>query len=106
MIFLRANEPGQANMGVSRAVQLWQQYMQPLANQGVRTVGPVMSSNPNGKDWTRSFYKKCSGCKVSTDLFENWLLIKLSIQVDIQPVHYYDVTASGMIQYIKDYHSL
>lgn len=89
MFINEANEPGQANMGVSRAVQLWQQYMQPLANQGVRTVGPVMSSNPNGKDWTRSFYKKCSGCKV-----------------DIQPVHYYDVTASGMIQYIKDYHSL
>jgi len=89
MFINEANEGGQANMGVSEAVGLWRKYMQPLANQGVRTVGPVMSSNPNGMVWTKQFYSQCSGCKV-----------------DIQPVHYYDITPEGMIEYMKKYHDL
>jgi len=89
MFINEANEPAQADMTVSRACELWHQYMQPLANQGVRTVGPVMSSNPNGKTWTTQFYNQCQGCTVH-----------------IQPVHYYDVTAQGMINYINDYHEL
>ncbi|KAJ7638660.1 glycosyl hydrolase catalytic core-domain-containing protein [Roridomyces roridus] len=59
------NEAGQSNMDAYHGIDLWKQYLLPLADQGYTLVSPAMSSRPNGKDWMATFMSQCGDCKVS-----------------------------------------
>lgn len=52
-------------MSAEDGAALWQQYIQPLANEGYQLISPATSSNPNGKVWMQDFMAACSGCSVS-----------------------------------------
>ncbi|KAJ7368144.1 glycosyl hydrolase catalytic core-domain-containing protein [Mycena albidolilacea] len=59
------NEEGQSNMDAYSGINLWKQYMLPLADKGYTLISPAMSSRPNGKDWVKTFMDNCGDCKVS-----------------------------------------
>ncbi|KAJ7095212.1 glycosyl hydrolase catalytic core-domain-containing protein [Mycena belliarum] len=60
------NEVGQSNMDPHSAIQLWRQYMMPLAKKGYTLISPAMSSRPNGKDWMKTFMSQCGDdCAIS-----------------------------------------
>ncbi|KAJ7937222.1 glycosyl hydrolase catalytic core-domain-containing protein [Mycena leptocephala] len=60
------NEQGQSNMDAWSGIQLWRQYMMPLASKGYTLISPAMSSRPNGKDWMKTFMDNCGNdCAVS-----------------------------------------
>jgi len=59
------NEQGQSNMDAQSGIDLWKQYMLPLADKGYTLISPAMSSRPNGKDWMQTFMADCGDCKVS-----------------------------------------
>ncbi|KAJ7179297.1 glycosyl hydrolase catalytic core-domain-containing protein [Mycena filopes] len=60
------NEAGQSNMDAWSGIQLWREYMMPLASKGYTLISPAMSSRPNGKDWMATFMKNCGkDCAVS-----------------------------------------
>ncbi|KAJ7047543.1 glycosyl hydrolase catalytic core-domain-containing protein [Mycena alexandri] len=60
------NETGQSNMDAQSGIQIWREYMLPLASKGYTLISPAMSSRPNGKDWMAEFMKDCGGdCAVS-----------------------------------------
>jgi hypothetical protein len=66
-IALGCNEPdqaGQSNMNAQSGIQLWQQYMLPLADQGYTLISPAVSSAPAGKTWMADFMAGCTNCKV------------------------------------------
>lgn len=92
-------------MTPARGAQLWQQYIQPLKSQGYSLISPATTSAPSGKTWMTNFFAACSGCTVSLKsrscLFDTDLLS----QFDGVAVHYYDVTAAGLIAYVKDFHT-
>ena len=80
----RINEAGQSNLDPGTAASGWQQYIQPLANQGFKTIAPVTSSNPNGLEQIQTFMSDCNGCTI-----------------DYIAVHYYGTNATAMIEYIQ-----
>lgn len=88
MGFNECNEPGQSNMSPQVAADAWKQYIQPLSDQGYQLLAPSTSSNPNGKTWTTQFFSLCTGCTF-----------------DGIPIHYYDVTPQGFINYVTDFHT-
>ncbi|KAJ7781423.1 glycosyl hydrolase catalytic core-domain-containing protein [Mycena metata] len=53
------NETGQSNMDAQSGIQIWREYMLPLASKGYTLISPAMSSRPNGKDWMAEFMKDC-----------------------------------------------
>jgi O-glycosyl hydrolase len=60
------NEVGQSNMDAWSGIQLWRQYMLPLASKGYTLISPAMSSRPNGKDWMATFMANCGNdCNVA-----------------------------------------
>ncbi|KAJ7667824.1 glycosyl hydrolase catalytic core-domain-containing protein [Mycena polygramma] len=60
------NEVGQSNMDAYSGIQIWREYMLPLASKGYTLISPAMSSRPNGKDWMNTFMKNCGNdCAVS-----------------------------------------
>ncbi|KAJ6509985.1 glycosyl hydrolase catalytic core-domain-containing protein [Mycena vitilis] len=60
------NEVGQSNMDANSGIQIWREYMLPLASKGYTLISPAMSSRPNGKDWMNTFMKNCGNdCAVS-----------------------------------------
>ncbi|KAJ7699904.1 hypothetical protein B0H17DRAFT_1047614 [Mycena rosella] len=60
------NEDGQSNMDATSGIQIWREYMMPLASKGYTLISPAMSSRPNGKDWMATFMQNCgSDCAVS-----------------------------------------
>jgi hypothetical protein len=63
--FFRPNQSGQSNLDPGYAAQLWQQYIQPLKNQGYALVTPACTNAPSGKQWYQSFFSACTGCTVS-----------------------------------------
>jgi hypothetical protein len=82
--FNEPNEGGQSNLQPDEAAQLWQQYIDPLKNQGYKLISPATSSNPNGIVWMNSFFSSCGGC-----------------QFDGVAVHWYDVGSQSFIDYIN-----
>lgn len=64
--FFRPNQPGQSDLDPGYAAQLWQQYIQPLKNQGYALVTPACTNAPSGKQWMQTFFSACSGCTVSS----------------------------------------
>jgi len=83
------NEPGQSNMTPGEGASLWKEYLEPLKNEGYELVAPTTSSNPNGKVWVDNWYKACNG----------------GCNPDYHGVHYYDITAQGMIDYLNLWHN-
>ena len=53
-------------MSPQQGIELWQQYIQPLKNEGYELISPATSSNPNGKVWMTEFFNGCWGCTVRT----------------------------------------
>jgi len=82
------NEAGQSNMSPEDGAKLWQQYIQPLRQEGYKLITPAVSSRPNGKDWMHQFFAACSGCTY-----------------DVQAAHYYDTSSAGLITYMTDFHN-
>ncbi|KAJ6599238.1 glycosyl hydrolase catalytic core-domain-containing protein [Mycena vulgaris] len=62
----RPNEDGQSSMDAWSGIQIWRQYMMPLASKGYTLISPAMSSRPNGKDWIATFMKNCGSDCCST----------------------------------------
>jgi hypothetical protein len=89
MGFNEPNESGQSNMDASYGATLWKEYLEPLKSQGYELVAPTTSSNPNGRTWVDNWYKACNG----------------GCNPDYHGVHYYDVSAQGMITYIEQWHT-
>lgn len=87
------------------AADAWKQYIQPLSNQGYQLLAPSTSSNPNGKTWTTQFFSLCNGCTVSPLYFVVNQPFSSLPQFDGIPIHYYDVTPQGFINYVTDFHT-
>ncbi|KII95344.1 glycoside hydrolase family 128 protein, partial [Plicaturopsis crispa FD-325 SS-3] len=82
------NESGQSNMSPEDGAKMWQQYIQPLKNQGYKLISPATSSNPNGLTWVKNFMKACDGCTF-----------------DAVAVHWYGVKAQDFIDYVNLWHT-
>jgi hypothetical protein len=83
------NEPdlsGQSNLDPGYAASLWQQYLQPLKNQGYNLVSPAVTSGPGGIPWLQSFLSDCAGC-----------------DVDAVAVHWYGTDPQEFITYCKNF---
>jgi len=67
-VLLGFNEPdigSQAKMSPDTAVNLWRQYINPIAQQfNLRVGSPAVSNGANGINWLQQFIQKCSGCRV------------------------------------------
>lgn len=87
--FNEPNEDGQSNMDPGYGATLWIEYLEPLLNEGYELLAPTTSSNPNGRTWVDNWYTACKG----------------KCHPTYHGVHYYDVTAQGMITYIEQWHS-
>ncbi|KAF8916849.1 hypothetical protein CPB85DRAFT_1215960 [Mucidula mucida] len=85
--FNEPNEPGQSNMSPDHAVELWWKYMEPQRANGHKLVSPAVSGSPEGFEWMKSFFSKCSGC-----------------HIDMVATHWYDVKAADFIAYQQKYH--
>lgn len=51
-------------MSPQHAADLWKQYLEPLADKGVKLISPATSSAPAGKTWMKDFFAACDGCRV------------------------------------------
>jgi len=94
---LAFNEPDQVggggtNMDVGTAVAAYRQYIQPLAEQGLKLGSPaVTNGNEAGKgmNWLKSFVDSCSDC-----------------QIDFVVTHYYAwAKAEDFKTYLKTFHT-
>ncbi|CEH18130.1 Uncharacterised protein family, glycosyl hydrolase catalytic domain [Ceraceosorus bombacis] len=84
------NQSGQADMNPSDTCSLMRQYQLDLKKKhGYYLIGPSTTSAPNGKDWYDQFKKVCP------DVFE---------ALDAISLHYYDVSATKMQEYIEDWY--
>ncbi|KAG1892655.1 glycosyl hydrolase catalytic core-domain-containing protein [Suillus subluteus] len=63
------NEPSQSNMSPSDGVALWQQYINPLKDEGYYLISPACTNDQTGLDWMASFFQECSGCHVDAVAF-------------------------------------
>ncbi|KAF3920929.1 hypothetical protein ABW20_dc0100911 [Dactylellina cionopaga] len=88
------NEPemprkwGGSELTPAVAAQLWKQYLQPLAAQGIGLGTPGVSSSPSSFTWLSEFFDACSGCT-----FKALCL------------HHYGHPASSLKQHLEKYHS-
>lgn len=78
---------GQSNLSPQDAASIWQQYIQPLHNQGVRLGAPAVSAAPGGTQWLASFIAACSGCTI-----------------DFVPLHWYGDGSQYFEQYVNSFH--
>ncbi|KAF9529084.1 glycosyl hydrolase catalytic core-domain-containing protein [Crepidotus variabilis] len=82
-------QPGQSNMTVTEAVDMWKANMEPLRPQyNVRLGSPVVSSGPAGKIWIGDFLKACN----------------TSCSVDFIALHWYGTDANAFIAYLWDFY--
>jgi len=51
-------------MSVSDAVSVWKQYIEPLAQKGIKLGTPAVSGSPNGFQWMQDFISQCTGCSI------------------------------------------
>jgi hypothetical protein len=79
--------PGQANMGVSEAVGIWKEHLEPLADKGITLISPAVTSDANGIPWLEQFIQECGGCRIGKLAF-----------------HFYGTKASDFITYIEGVH--
>ena len=52
-------------MSPQDGAQLWQQYINPLKDEGYYLVSPACTNDQAGLDWMTGFFQACSGCQVS-----------------------------------------
>lgn len=83
------NEPSQSNMSPSDGASLWQQYIEPLKDQGYYLVTPACTNDQTGLDWMASFFQDCSGC-----------------HFDALAFHFYGTDAQAFISYATQLHDL
>lgn len=81
--------PGQSNMDPGSAVALWNQNIRPMKAKGAMLISPATTSDPGGKKWMQQFFQICGG----------------TCDADVFAVHYYDVSADGMIAFLNDLHA-
>lgn len=86
--FNEPNQDGQSNLDPGYGAQLWQQYIQPLKNQGYALVTPACTNAPSGKQWMQSFFSACGGCTF-----------------DALALHYYGTSSQDFINHLTDYHN-
>jgi len=84
--------PSQSNMSPQSAAELWNKYIRPLAAKGVKLVTPACTSDPAGKQWMKDFFAACGGPEKNCG-------------ATYYAVHYYDVSADGMIKFLEDLHN-
>ncbi|EIN11770.1 hypothetical protein PUNSTDRAFT_131925 [Punctularia strigosozonata HHB-11173 SS5] len=87
---LGMNEPqeaGQSNLTPEEGAAMWKTYLEPLRSRGVRLGSPAPSSAPSGKTWIQDFLTICDG----------------GCTIDFIALHYYDVNATAMIEYLEDF---
>ncbi|KAG6813247.1 hypothetical protein H0H92_012884 [Tricholoma furcatifolium] len=87
---LAFNEPdneAQANIDPTDAVQLWQQYLEPMKADGVRLGGPAVSAASTGLPWLEQFMQACSPCSI-----------------DFIPLHWYGDGVEGFYDYLWQVH--
>ncbi|KAG0705481.1 glycosyl hydrolase catalytic core-domain-containing protein [Suillus ampliporus] len=83
------NESSQSNMSPQDGAALWQQYINPLKDQGYYLVSPACTNDQAGLDWMAGFFQACSGC-----------------QVDAVAFHFYSTNAQDFITYATQLHDL
>ncbi|KAJ8595347.1 hypothetical protein M405DRAFT_807442 [Rhizopogon salebrosus TDB-379] len=83
------NEPSQSNMSPQDGASLWQQYINPLKDEGYYLISPACTNDQAGLDWMASFFESCSGC-----------------QVDAIAFHFYSNDAQAFISYATQLHNL
>ncbi|KAI3390324.1 hypothetical protein diail_10120, partial [Diaporthe ilicicola] len=87
--FNEPDHPGQANMSVAQAVQLWKQHVLPAKKKyGFKLGSPAMTNSPAGKKWLQDFLKQLGG----------------DAQVDFIVVHWYGLDVNNLKQFIEDMH--
>ncbi|CAF2504829.1 unnamed protein product [Rotaria sp. Silwood2] len=82
------NEPErseQANMNPNEAARVWKQYIEPLANEGIRLGSPSVASTEEGLNWLQAFLSQ--GCRV-----------------DFLALHWYGRGADNFIRFITNAH--
>lgn len=82
------NEPSQSNMSPADGASLWQQYINPLQNEGYKLISPACTNDQSGLDWYQQFFAACSGCHVDAIAF-----------------HAYTTDAQSVIDYANTLHS-
>lgn len=87
--FNEPDHPGQANMSVAQAVQLWKQHVLPAKKKyGFKLGSPAMTNSPEGKKWLQDFLKQLGG----------------DAQIDFVVVHWYGLDVNNLKQFIEDMH--
>ncbi|KAF8158278.1 hypothetical protein B0H34DRAFT_656390 [Crassisporium funariophilum] len=89
-IILGFNEPdfdSQSNIDPVRAAALWKQYINPLADSGVRLGAPAVTNAPSGRPWLANFLAACNGCKI-----------------DFIPIHWYGQGIGNFYDYLWQVH--
>lgn len=87
--FNEPDHPGQANMSVGQAVQLWKQHVLPAKKKyGFKLGSPAMTNSPAGKKWLQDFLKQLGG----------------DAQIDFVVVHWYGLDVNNLKQFIEDMH--
>ncbi|KAG7440823.1 uncharacterized protein BT62DRAFT_909672 [Guyanagaster necrorhizus] len=87
---LTFNEPdysAQSNLDATYAAELWQQYIDPLKDEGVRLGGPAITSSSTGMPWLREFMSACGNCTI-----------------DFLTVHWYGEGTAGFYDYLWSLH--
>ncbi|KAL1760559.1 glycosyl hydrolase catalytic core-domain-containing protein [Schizophyllum commune] len=95
---LAFNEPqqeGQADINVTRALELWTDYLLPLRDAyGVKLGSPAPTSAPDGMTWLQDFCNAIDEARGSDGCPE----------VDFIALHWYDVDADNFKTYMEDFH--
>ncbi|EGO27416.1 hypothetical protein SERLADRAFT_382210 [Serpula lacrymans var. lacrymans S7.9] len=82
------NEPSQSNMSAQDGASLWQQYINPLKDQGYYLVSPACTNDQAGMQWMTDFFAACTGCHVDAVAF-----------------HYYSTSESDFATYATQLHN-
>ncbi|KAL1722008.1 glycosyl hydrolase catalytic core-domain-containing protein [Schizophyllum commune] len=95
---LAFNEPqqeGQADINVTRALELWTEYLLPLRDAyGVKLGSPAPTSAPDGMTWLHDFCDAIDEARGSDGCPE----------VDFIALHWYDVDADNFKTYMEEFH--
>ncbi|KAF8582541.1 glycoside hydrolase family 128 protein [Ramaria rubella] len=64
LAFNEPDMPSQSNISPTDAAMLWQQYIQPIKQNGVRLGAPAVTNADTGRTWLEQFFAACTGCEV------------------------------------------
>ncbi|GJE89229.1 glycoside hydrolase family protein [Phanerochaete sordida] len=89
MGFSEPDQAAGANLSPAAAAALWQQHIQPLAQQGIVLGSPAPSSAPAGLTWLQQWFALCSGCTV-----------------DFVAMHWTGTSATAFIEDVTEFHDV